>query len=148
MNPMRLLLIEDQPSAVDLTKRLLGEFASRIDDIGTLEGGIKMAQRFAYDVVILDLRLEDSDRANTIDSIPEVKRAAQAPVVVMTGWPEPGIKEKCLKAGADAFVNKDEITTAIIFAVSLVMKNALDKERSPSFANHMAGLHQRLLRSA
>lgn len=145
---MRLLLIEDQPSAVDLTRRLLDGFAARFDDVPTLEEGIRMAQRNTYDVVILDLRLADSERDETIEAIPEVKRAAQAPVVVMTGWPEPNTRERCLKAGADAFVHKDEIITALLLAVQMAIENFPAKERTISFSEHFSKLHQRLLRIA
>lgn len=145
---MRLLLIEDQPSAVELTHRLLNGFVSRFDDANSLAEGLWMARHNTYDVVILDLRLADSDRNETIEAIPEVKAAAQAPVVVMTGWPEPGIKERCLKAGADAFVNKDEITTAILMAVQIAVQKAAPKERTNTFSEHFSKLHQRLLKTA
>lgn len=145
---MRLLLIEDQAPAVELTRRLLGDFASCLHDVPTLQQGIEMAQRNAYDVVILDLRLADSDRDETIEAIPEVKADSRAPVVVMTGWPEPGIKEKCLEAGADGFVHKDEITTAILMAVQMAVQNAAPKERTNTFSEHFSKLHQRLLKIA
>ena len=145
---MRLLLIEDQSSAVELTRRLLDGFTSRFDDAPTLQQGIEMALRHTYDVVILDLRLADSERDETIEAIPEVKAAARAPVVVMTGWPEEGIKERCMEAGADGFVHKDEITTAILMAVQIAVQNATAKERTNTFSEHFSKLHQRLIGAA
>jgi len=143
---MRFLLIEDQSSSVELASRVLGDFASRIDHTprGTLEEGMRMAREGHYDVILLDLRLDDSDREETMAAIPELKRAGQAPVVVMSGWPDPTIGRQCLRAGADAFVSKDELTTALLMAVQVALANAPNKERAPTFVEHAALLNRLL----
>lgn len=147
MNDMRFLLIEDEPSAVTLTSRLLGDFASRIDDTSRLSTAMEMVVHYDYDVVILDLTLADSRREDTVEAIPKLRRLANAPIVVMTGWSDPKMKERCLEAGADAFVNKNEITKTILMAVQLAMQNSPEKDRSPTFHAHSA-LMQRIMRVA
>lgn len=147
MNRMRLLLIEDEASAVEITKRLLGPFASRIDSAARLETAMGMIERNQYDVVILDLTLVGSDRESTIAAIPTIKEKAKAPVVVATGWPDPAIKARCMAAGADAFVSKNEITKTVLMAVQMALQNAPDKSREPSFAEHVALLN-RMLKTA
>lgn len=147
MNRMRLLLIEDEPSAVDLTKRILGPFASRIDDTARLADALSLIQIRAYDVIILDLRLLDSDKDETIEAIPTIKHAANAPIVVATGWPDPNLKERCLRAGADAFVAKNELTRTVLMAVQMAIQNAPEKDREPSFMEHVQ-LLQRIAKSA
>lgn len=147
MNHMRFLLIEDEPSAVELTKLLLGEFASRIDDSPTLEGAFALLAERCYDIVILDLRLSGSEREETIAAIPRIKRASGAPVIVATGWTEPNMKQRCLAAGADAFVSKTELTTGILMAVQVALQSAPEKVREPSFPEHVA-LLERVLKHA
>lgn len=147
MNPMRLLLIEDEESAVQVTKRLLGPFASLIHATPRLALAKKMVTEHSYDVVILDLSLLDSDREQSIEAIPELKRLAKAPVIVATGWPSDEIKQQCLNAGADAFVAKNELTRTVLMAVQVALEKAPQKVREPSFMEHVE-LLQRILKTA
>lgn len=144
MNAMRLLLIEDEPSAIEITRRLLGGFVSRFDATGRLQSALEMIETHDYDAVILDLQLLDSGRHETISHIREIKEKAKAPVVVMSGWPDPDLKERCLAAGAEAFVPKNNLRRIILTAIQSALKNAPEKTREPSFMEHVALLNRML----
>lgn len=56
------------------------------------------------DVVILDIRLPGR---SGIDLLPDVKKVESVPVVIiLTNYPYPQYREKCMDAGADYFFNK------------------------------------------
>jgi len=56
------------------------------------------------DVVILDIRLPDG---SGIDVLRTIKQDEPAPIViVLTNYPYPAYRQKCLQAGADFFLDK------------------------------------------
>ena len=56
------------------------------------------------DVVILDIRMPDG---SGIDVLQTIKQDDPAPVViVLTNYPYPAYRQKCLQAGADFFLDK------------------------------------------
>lgn len=147
MNRMRLLLIEDEESAVQVMKRLLGPFASIIHSTPRIATARQMLTSHDYDVIILDLSLLDSDREQTIEAIPELRRLSSAPVIVATGWPSEDIRQQCLNAGAAAFVAKNEMSQTVLMAVQVALEGCPQKDREPSFPEHVA-LLQRILKIA
>ena len=86
------LLIEDDTNARELMERHLTESGTVRSCVGTsaLEEALRILreQRKAFDVVLLDLKLTDSDAASTVRRFDEIETAAQgSPVVVVTGYP-------------------------------------------------------------
>ena len=56
------------------------------------------------DVVILDIRMPDG---SGIDVLQTIKQDEPAPaVIVLTNYPYPAYRQKCLQAGADFFLDK------------------------------------------
>lgn len=115
---MNILLAEDEEGAVLITRRLLEEVVHRIDDTPTLAGALQLLGEIKYDVVILDLKLLDASRAETISSIPKIKEKAK--VIAISGI---DCRDECLRAGADAFIYKghDGGGGALVAAIGAVI---------------------------
>ena len=65
---------------------------------------IRAIQNLRPDVVILDIRMPGG---SGIDVLKRVKQDETAPVVIiLTNYPYPGYRQKCLQAGADFFLDK------------------------------------------
>lgn len=65
---------------------------------------IDISQRLKPDVVILDIRMPGG---NGIQVLEAIKASEAGPVVIMlTAFPYPQYRDKCLKAGADYFFDK------------------------------------------
>jgi len=65
---------------------------------------IDISQRLKPDVVILDIRMPGG---NGIQVLETIKASETGPVVIMlTAFPYPQYRDKCLKAGADYFFDK------------------------------------------
>jgi DNA-binding response OmpR family regulator len=142
---IRILLAEDDDNSAALLHRILGPITDRFDVEKTLIGAERKAALYEYDVVILDLRLEDSDIENTIRAIPRLKRATKAPIVVITGMPDPDLEQQCLNAGADKFLAKNEaysLTTNILHQAVYVALMHHPKNRGPNFEDHMKMLQK------
>jgi DNA-binding NarL/FixJ family response regulator len=65
---------------------------------------IRAIKNFRPDVVILDIRMPGG---SGIDVLKRIKQDTSPPVVIiLTNYPYPGYRQKCLQAGADFFLDK------------------------------------------
>jgi len=72
------------------------------------------------DVVILDIKMPGG---NGIDVLNEIEKNDQVPVVIMlTNYPYPQYKKKCMDAGADFFFDKSREFEKVIEVLSGDMK--------------------------
>jgi DNA-binding NarL/FixJ family response regulator len=70
----------------------------------TVVEAISAIGKLQPDVVILDIRMPDG---SGIDVLQTIKQDVPAPVViVLTNYPYPAYRQKCLQAGADFFLDK------------------------------------------
>jgi len=85
---------------------MLDELAG-IEIVGQAESvaeAISAIQRLRPDVVILDIRMPGG---SGVDVLERVKQDKGAPIVIiLTNYPYPGYRQKCLQAGADFFLDK------------------------------------------
>jgi len=87
---------------------------------------------FPVDLVLMDLQLGDSV---SIESRIRACRAAGAIVVVVTALDDDASRDRCLSAGADAFVSK----TLPVEDVVAAARRALRGERAPTRSKHPSG---------
>jgi len=70
----------------------------------TVAEAISAITKLQPDVVILDIRMPDG---SGIDVLQTIKQDDPAPaVIVLTNYPYPAYRQKCLQAGADFFLDK------------------------------------------
>ena len=70
----------------------------------TVAEAIDAIQKLQPDVVILDIRMPGGSGVDVLETI---KHDEAAPIVIMlTNYPYPGYRQKCLQAGADFFLDK------------------------------------------
>lgn len=141
---MNILLAEDEPGAVIIIRRLLGPIASRLDDTDSLAAVFGLVVANSYDVLILDLKLTDAGRLESIGSIPRIKAISRAVVIAISGSMEPEIKTKCLDAGADAFIAKAEDdggAAALLAAISAIVIHD-EKPENSAQRPHVAALER------
>jgi DNA-binding NarL/FixJ family response regulator len=75
-----------------------------VGQAGSVAETIKAIGLLQPEVVILDIRLPDG---SGIDVLQNIKRGEPAPIVIiLTNYPFPGYRQKCLQAGADFFLDK------------------------------------------
>lgn len=85
---------------------MLDELAG-IEIVGQAENvaeAISAIRKLQPDVVILDIRMPGG---SGIDVLQTIKQDEAVPmVVILTNYPYPGYRQKCLQAGADYFLDK------------------------------------------
>jgi DNA-binding NarL/FixJ family response regulator len=103
---LRILIADDSP----LVRERLAELVSAVggvDVVGQTEdacGTIRAIQRLRPDVAILDIRLGEGDG---LQALKTVKAGESPPVVIMlTAFPYPQYRQKCLEAGAEYCLDK------------------------------------------
>lgn len=103
---MTVLLVDDSPVLVSALKGLLSEIdgLEMVGQAGCVEDAIAGIQSLRPDVVILDFLMPGG---TGIDVLTAVKKANSAPAVIMlTNDSYRQVRERCLKASADAFFDK------------------------------------------
>lgn len=93
-----------------LVRERLAELISEIEGVevvgqaGDAREALEGIQRLRPDAVILDIRMPGN---NGIQVLEAIKRSTAAPVViVLTAFPHPQYRKKCLEAGAEFFFDK------------------------------------------
>lgn len=104
---MKVLLVEDDSNYAMAMEHLLRACKLDVERVSLLQDALVEAERMQPDVILLDLALPDSPIADTIKSIPELRRIApDTHVAVITGSMNPTYKEMSMEAGASTFTEK------------------------------------------
>ena len=111
MPQLSVLHVEDNPDDVELVERLLSGGTGtpfelvHADSLGKARA---MLRARTFDVVLLDLSLPDSEGGETVSTCLEA--AADAVIVVMTGWELGTLGAQLMRAGAQGYVSKNRLT--------------------------------------
>lgn len=112
---LRVLVIEDNP----LDARMIEELLSRanrqpieLEHVQRLSAGLTQLASGQFDVVLVDLNLEDSSGVETVARVHACNR--QVPIVVLTGMEAGELALKALKSGAEDFLYKSELEPELL----------------------------------
>src|SRR5436190_22744680 len=119
----RILIVDDDRSIRELLSMHLEERGFGVVSAATGAEGFQMAAEAAPAAIVLDMRLPD---ASGIDLIPELKkRAAEAPVLMITAHHDMATTILAMKAGAFDYIHKP----IDIQAFDLALDRALEVRR-------------------
>lgn len=108
---IRVLIVEDNPDDLYAARRMLGQINRSLQTIEatTLAECLSIIDRSEsespIDVVLLDLYLSDTVSFDTIDAFRQAK--PHLPLVVMSGLDDPNYGQRCIEAGANDFLPKN-----------------------------------------
>lgn len=119
-DPLRVLLIEDDPDHAALVEAYLAEVRDPMVDLShaeTAAGGISAlsaarAEGHPYHAVLTDQQLPDSDYWETVGRV--VAEAGAAPVVALTSLGEMEVALDAVRAGASDYLVKAELTPELL----------------------------------
>ncbi len=128
-NPISVLLIEDNPMHIYLLQTFLQRAEGPCFSVSVandLASGIARARQVAFDVLLLDLILPDSQDLATLErlqaAIPDI------PVIVLTGLDDNDWVERAIAAGAHSYLVKTDVNAErLSLAVCAAVDSALDK---------------------
>ncbi|MBV8603279.1 MAG: sigma-54-dependent Fis family transcriptional regulator [Pelomonas sp.] len=103
-NPIRLLVVDDEPDLRDLYELSLLRDGYEIDTAADVADALAHLERQAYSVVITDMRLPDGSGLDLLAWLERAGRADKAIVITAFGSPENAVE--ALKAGAYDYLTK------------------------------------------
>lgn len=132
---LNLLIVDDHQLIIDGLSNIL-ENEKIINKIYTAANGkeaVEMAASHQVDCVIMDINMPV---LNGLEATRQIKKEnANIKVIVVSMICDAAIVNKMLKAGADAFINKDTGKSELLKAIKKVMQD--EKYISPAIANNL-----------
>ena len=109
-DPIRVLLIEDNPGDAGLVRRMLKTATSpavEVQHVTNFPVGVEQLRSGSVDVLLLDLDLPGSTGFDTIAGALAV--APDVPIIVLTGTDQTQTILECIRAGAKDYFVKSRI---------------------------------------
>jgi DNA-binding NarL/FixJ family response regulator len=103
---VKVFIADDSTIVRERLGTMLDELAGidLVGQAGNVGQAINAVRRLKPDAVILDIRMPGGSGINVLQAI---KQAVPAPlVIVLTNYPYPIYRERCLQVGADFFLDK------------------------------------------
>ena len=102
----RILVVDDERSIVRLLSLRL-----RSQDYDVLEAYdgvqcVEVAQEKRPDLILLDIKMPNGSGIQAFENLQSNKKTKNIPVIFITAYPKPEVKELVLKMGAHGFVTK------------------------------------------
>ena len=121
--PLKVLFVEDNPGDARLVKEALAEAGSgefHLTHVQNLHDGLRRLARHKFDVILLDLMLEETPRLGALFEIYE--QSVRVPVVVLTGLEDRSVRRWAREEGARDYLIKGalepgRLATALLEAV-------------------------------
>jgi CheY-like chemotaxis protein len=103
----RVLLVEDYPPNVLVTKTFLEMFGYKVDLAEDGASAVNMADSLRYAIILMDIQMPEMDGFEATRLIRlSGKPNAETPIIGMTAHALDGIREKCLAAGMNEYLSK------------------------------------------
>lgn len=129
--PIRVLLIEDNPGDARLLREILGEVTSaefELTHVEKLSDGVAALGEGNFDVILSDLSLPDSQGIRTFERIHA--EAPEVPVVVLTGLDDATLAVRAVKEGAQDYLVKGEVTGDVL---ERSLRYAIERQRTTQY---------------
>ena len=108
--PVKVLFVEDNPGDARLVQEALadaryGDF--QLTHVQNLHDGLRRLTRHKFDVILLDLMLEETPRLGALFEIYE--QSARVPVVILTGLEDQAVRRWARQEGARDYLIKGSV---------------------------------------
>lgn len=117
----RIAVIDDEPHIRDLLSLALGHAGYAVRSAADAASGLELVREWEPDLVVLDVMMP---RMSGIEMLPALRRATDAPVIVLSARGEVDDKVEGLAHGADDYLSKP-------FAISELLARVDAKLRRP-----------------
>ncbi|MBV9100973.1 MAG: response regulator [Candidatus Dormibacteraeota bacterium] len=111
---VRVLLIEDDEATADMYRLRLTTDGYEVLTASDGEEGLRRAAEDHPDLIYLDLRLPKLDGFEVLERLRADPRTETIPVVILSNYSEPDLRERGLRLGALEFLVKSDTTPAAL----------------------------------
>jgi DNA-binding NarL/FixJ family response regulator len=131
MDPIRVLVVDDEESVVDVLRSLIGSDPALrlVGAAHDAEAGIALAVEERPDVVLMDVRMPGGGGVRAVREI--TKRYPEANVVALSAHEDEDTRIRMIGAGARDYVPKSESTDAILEAIHRSARGGKGGPRRP-----------------
>jgi two-component system phosphate regulon response regulator PhoB len=125
-----VLLIEDDQAMAEMYRLKLESDGYRVQISSDGEDGVAQALAQRPELIFLDIRLPRMDGFAVLEKLRATEETRFIPVVILSAYGEPELKERGLRLGALEYVIKSQTTPAMISARVPGWAAALEPETS------------------
>ena len=127
--PIRILLVDDHQSLLWGLAKLIESENPAMEVVGVaaeMAEALEVAQREQPDVILLDI---DLGGVNSLDSLPELLKAVEAYVLILTGVRDTETHDRAMLSGARGILHKEEPAEIILKAIRNVARGEIWLDR-------------------
>src|SRR5688572_24740054 len=121
---MKIVIADDSPVVRQRLAQMLNDLEG-IEVVGQADdtpAAMELVERLTPDVAILDVRLPTGSGADLVREIKQLNPASR--IIVLTSFPYPEVREKCLNGGADFFFDKSNEFQKVVSVVRSMIRAA------------------------
>ncbi len=130
-----ILLVEDNPSNIALTTKVLIKFGHNVAVAVNGEEAVSMSLKHSYDLILMDIQMPVMDGFEATRAIRS--RGDEIPIIAMTASAMKGDHEACMAVGMDGYIPKPinitEINATIETVLARTSLKAGAKKSLPAF---------------
>ncbi len=117
---LHILIADDNVTNSRLATRLVAKQGHSAVVVGSGRAVLKALEKENFDLVLMDVQMPDMDGFEATSCIREQERGTQKhlPIIAMTAHAMSGDRERCLKAGMDAYITKPVDAKKLMAAIS------------------------------
>jgi two-component system OmpR family response regulator len=110
--PLRILLVEDSPLLRSRLEGMLSQYAAfKVTGLASAEAeAVDKLDTVPYDAIVVDVELRPGSGIGVIRAArarnPDKGDGAHVWIIVLTNYDLPTVRERCMAAGADHFLDK------------------------------------------
>ena len=118
-----IFVIDDERIVCESCDRILSKAGYKVDTSVSANNGYNQAISKDYDLILLDLKMDEMDGMQLFTSLREKK--PDIPVIIMTGYPSKESKEQAMKLGVSNYILKPFNPEEIIDPVNKIFLKKL-----------------------
>jgi CheY-like chemotaxis protein len=122
--PMKILVVEDQPMELKLALHVLSAAGHSVDHAADAEAAIAAVAANRPTIILLDLSLPGMDGLTLTRRLKADPATKDILIVAVTSYPEKFSMSEVLAAGCDAYLHKPVSTRTLPETLRTVVKNA------------------------
>lgn len=117
VEPIRVVLVDDNPEFLDSARRLLEHQGARVVGMAsTSADALRSVQELRPDVTLVDVNLGDENGFELAEALHEIDGAPMAPVIMISTHAEPDLTDMIETSRAIGFLAKSALSASAIIA--------------------------------